>query len=286
MILPITLTIAGAAAILHVWLSLRVSRLRRPLKIGVGDGGNEALLRRMRAHGNFAENMPIFLILLGLLELAGGDKTMAVGGRHRLHPRPHAPRFRHGPARRQAGCAWSASVVELAGPARPRRLGAELRLSPAGGVRNEIQIDQAAPRNCRGAAGLGRQFRARPDEAAQARASTRSATKGLVRRSWPKVLIGPWPGTKAVSSPKRPEPPGDRVDQILVVAHREVGAADRALEQHVADDGELRGGMVEDDMAGRVAGAVIDVEGQLRRPSTWSPLTSQRSDSKVLPVMP
>ena len=27
MILPITLTIAGAAAILHVWLSLRVSRL-------------------------------------------------------------------------------------------------------------------------------------------------------------------------------------------------------------------------------------------------------------------
>ena len=74
MILPITLTIAGAAAILHVWLSLRVSQLRRPLKVGVGDGGNEVLLRRIRAHGNFAENVPIFLILLGLLEFAtGGD---------------------------------------------------------------------------------------------------------------------------------------------------------------------------------------------------------------------
>ncbi|HEX8640940.1 MAG TPA: MAPEG family protein [Allosphingosinicella sp.] len=72
MILPITLTFAGAAAILHIWLSLRVSRLRRPLKIGVGDGGNEVLARRMRAHGNFAENVPIFLILLGLLELATG----------------------------------------------------------------------------------------------------------------------------------------------------------------------------------------------------------------------
>jgi uncharacterized membrane protein YecN with MAPEG domain len=71
-ILPITLTIAGAAAILHIWLSLRVSRLRRPLKIGVGDGGNEVLLRRMRAHGNFAENMPIFLVLLGFVELAVG----------------------------------------------------------------------------------------------------------------------------------------------------------------------------------------------------------------------
>jgi len=74
MILPISLTIAGAAAILHVWLSLRVSRLRRPLNVGVGDGGNEVLLRRIRAHGNFAENVPLFLILLGLLEFAtGGD---------------------------------------------------------------------------------------------------------------------------------------------------------------------------------------------------------------------
>jgi uncharacterized protein len=74
MIMPITLTIAGAAAILHVWLSVRVSRLRRPLKVGVGDGGNEILLRRIRAHGNFSENVPIFLILLGLLEFAtGGD---------------------------------------------------------------------------------------------------------------------------------------------------------------------------------------------------------------------
>ena len=71
-ILPITLTVAGAAAILHVWLSLRVSRLRRPLKIGVGDGGNEVLLRRMRAHGNFAENVPLMLILLGFVELATG----------------------------------------------------------------------------------------------------------------------------------------------------------------------------------------------------------------------
>jgi uncharacterized protein len=70
MILPITLTIAAAAAILHVWMSLRVSRLRRHFRVSIGDGGNEALARRMRAHGNFAENMPIFLILLALLELA------------------------------------------------------------------------------------------------------------------------------------------------------------------------------------------------------------------------
>ena len=78
-ILPISLTMAGAAAILHIWLSLRVSRLRRPLKIGVGDGGNEVLARRMRAHGNFAENMPILLILLTLLELGTGGSLWLWG---------------------------------------------------------------------------------------------------------------------------------------------------------------------------------------------------------------
>jgi uncharacterized protein len=79
LILKITLTMAGAAALLHVWLSLRVSRLRRPLKIGVGDGGNEVLLRRMRAHGNFAENVPLFLILLALVELATGGNMLLWG---------------------------------------------------------------------------------------------------------------------------------------------------------------------------------------------------------------
>ena len=81
MTLQITLTMAGAAAILHVWLSLRVSSLRRPLKIGFGDGGNEVLLRRMRAHSNFAENVPIFLVLLGLIELAmGGNLILWTAG--------------------------------------------------------------------------------------------------------------------------------------------------------------------------------------------------------------
>jgi uncharacterized protein len=73
MILPITLTLAGAAAILHIWLAGRVSRLRALHKVSIGDGGNEALVRRMRAHANYGENMPLVLILIGLIELAGGD---------------------------------------------------------------------------------------------------------------------------------------------------------------------------------------------------------------------
>ena len=79
MILPITLTLSGAAAILLIWLASRVSRVRRQFRIGLGDGGNEALLRRIRAHGNYVENMPIVLILIGLLELAGGDRRILWG---------------------------------------------------------------------------------------------------------------------------------------------------------------------------------------------------------------
>jgi len=73
MVLPITLTFAGAAAILNIWLAARVSQLRTRHKVSIGDGGNEALIRRMRAHANYGENMPLVLILLGLIELAGGD---------------------------------------------------------------------------------------------------------------------------------------------------------------------------------------------------------------------
>lgn len=71
MLLPITMTAAAAAALIHVWLSLRVSQVRTAQKIMIGDGGSEALTRRMRAHANFAENAPIFLLLLLLLELGG-----------------------------------------------------------------------------------------------------------------------------------------------------------------------------------------------------------------------
>lgn len=78
-VLPITLTIAAAAAVLHIWLAARVSAVRNSQKVSIGDGGNEVLIRRMRAHANYAENMPILLILLALVELAGGDPRILWG---------------------------------------------------------------------------------------------------------------------------------------------------------------------------------------------------------------
>ena len=73
MMLPITLTIAGAAALMNVWLGFRVSLLRRRHKVSIGDGGKTDIATRMRAHSNFIEYTPFFLILLALVELDRGS---------------------------------------------------------------------------------------------------------------------------------------------------------------------------------------------------------------------
>ena len=72
MLLPITLTIAAAAALLNIWLSIRIGTIRTREKISIGDGGHEPLIRRMRAQANFLENAPFMLILLAAVELAAG----------------------------------------------------------------------------------------------------------------------------------------------------------------------------------------------------------------------
>ena len=72
--LPITLTISGAAALLNIWLGLRVSLLRRRHRVSVGHGNEPAIETRMRAHANFSEYTPIFLILLGLIEFSKGPQ--------------------------------------------------------------------------------------------------------------------------------------------------------------------------------------------------------------------
>ena len=71
---PVTLATAAAAVLVNIWLSWRISRLRRELKVSVGDGGHEPLLRRMRAQANFIESAPLFLILLVGLELSGANR--------------------------------------------------------------------------------------------------------------------------------------------------------------------------------------------------------------------
>lgn len=75
MILPITLTIAAAAALLNIWLAMRIGRLRMSKKVSIGHGGDALLETRMRAQANFGEYTPFVLILLALIELAKGSQT-------------------------------------------------------------------------------------------------------------------------------------------------------------------------------------------------------------------
>lgn len=74
-ILAITLTIAGVCALINIWLGLRITMLRVRLDALMGDGGHEAIAIRMRAHANFVEYAPFFLILLALVELARGSEA-------------------------------------------------------------------------------------------------------------------------------------------------------------------------------------------------------------------
>jgi uncharacterized membrane protein YecN with MAPEG domain len=61
----------GLFGLLLIVLSMRVSLVRRDARINLGDGENEILKRRIRAHGNFAEFVPIALLLLALAEHTG-----------------------------------------------------------------------------------------------------------------------------------------------------------------------------------------------------------------------
>ncbi|TDO99409.1 MAPEG family protein [Marinomonas balearica] len=62
---------ASLIALLFVYLSVRVIKLRRLQKIGIGDGDNLLLKRAMRVHSNCAEYAPIGVILLACLEFQG-----------------------------------------------------------------------------------------------------------------------------------------------------------------------------------------------------------------------
>lgn len=75
----ITLLYAGLCTILVVFLAVRVAQWRFRHKIGLGDGGDRELLKRVRAHANAIENMPLALLLLGGMELNGYSSGLIHG---------------------------------------------------------------------------------------------------------------------------------------------------------------------------------------------------------------
>ncbi len=66
--MPITALYAAPLAILFIALSMRVIQWRRSQRVEIGDGEDRELLRRMRVQANYAEYVPIALILIALAE--------------------------------------------------------------------------------------------------------------------------------------------------------------------------------------------------------------------------
>ena len=69
--LTATALYAGILGLMSIGVAMPAGRLRGQTKISIGDGGNPDLLLAMRRHSNFVENVPLALILIGIMELNG-----------------------------------------------------------------------------------------------------------------------------------------------------------------------------------------------------------------------
>ena len=73
----ITTSVFGSIlALMFIKLSFNVIGFRRKNKVSLGAGGVDELERAIRAHGNFAEYVPLGLFLIGALELNGAPTPL------------------------------------------------------------------------------------------------------------------------------------------------------------------------------------------------------------------
>ncbi len=94
---------AGLMGFIALWLATVVGGWRARLKISIGDGGNIDLVRAMRGQANFVEYVPLVLIMMIYMAIAGAPAlaihAMGIGltaGRifHGLHfAKPDQPRW-------------------------------------------------------------------------------------------------------------------------------------------------------------------------------------------------
>lgn len=67
---------AALLALLFVALSIRVIKSRRRERVAIGDGDNPRLRRSIGVHNNFAQYVPLALLLLAFVELAAAPILM------------------------------------------------------------------------------------------------------------------------------------------------------------------------------------------------------------------
>jgi uncharacterized membrane protein YecN with MAPEG domain len=74
--LTVTLATASALTLVYAGIVVFVVRGRFKHKLSMGDGGDIDMVMRMRTQANFIEYVPLLLILMGLMELAGVNRTV------------------------------------------------------------------------------------------------------------------------------------------------------------------------------------------------------------------
>ncbi|MEO1475240.1 MAG: MAPEG family protein [Pseudomonadota bacterium] len=80
MTFPIIATGLGAGLIiLQYLLMLNVGMHRFATSVGVGSGTDQHLERKVRRHGNLAENAALFLVMLGFVEAYGAPDNVVIG---------------------------------------------------------------------------------------------------------------------------------------------------------------------------------------------------------------
>jgi uncharacterized membrane protein YecN with MAPEG domain len=75
----ITACYLAVLALLYVALSLQVIRLRRSHRAAFGDSDSAALRSAIRAHAHFAEYVPITVLMVAMLEMAGASALRVHG---------------------------------------------------------------------------------------------------------------------------------------------------------------------------------------------------------------
>jgi uncharacterized membrane protein YecN with MAPEG domain len=80
MTLTITLFFIGLFAVMQVPITGMVGYRRFQTRVPFFDGGDQTLMRRMRAHGNFTETVPISLLAMAAAELTGAPQWLLWGG--------------------------------------------------------------------------------------------------------------------------------------------------------------------------------------------------------------
>jgi len=80
MTLAITSFFIGFFAAMQVLLTGMVGYRRFQIRVPFFDGGDPTLMRRMRAHGNFTETVPMSLLAMAAAELTGAPHWLLWSG--------------------------------------------------------------------------------------------------------------------------------------------------------------------------------------------------------------